>query len=92
MGTLENTQARIAKLQTQAETPIRKQSSDDLLKIRGLMEKHGITMAAIEAHTGGGKCVRKPVEGSVGNQGLSAAGILTRRTTRGLRGSRVWGA
>ncbi|WP_225032585.1 H-NS family nucleoid-associated regulatory protein [Paraburkholderia sp. XV] len=73
MVTLENIQAKIAKLQTQAETLIQKQSSGVLEKIRGLMEKHGITTADIEAHMGGGKRGRKGREGAVGKQRVSSA-------------------
>ncbi|NIE66851.1 H-NS family nucleoid-associated regulatory protein [Burkholderia sp. Ax-1719] len=52
MATLESIQAKIAKLQAQAEEVISKKSSAVLQKIRDLMEKHGITTADIEAHVG----------------------------------------
>jgi DNA-binding protein H-NS len=45
MVTLESLQAKIAKLQAQAETIAKNQSSTVIAKIRELMEKHGLTMA-----------------------------------------------
>ncbi len=60
MATLENVQAKIARLQAQAEALAAKQSSDVIAKIRDIMEKHGLTVADIEAHTGGKKRGRKP--------------------------------
>ncbi|WP_144155013.1 H-NS family nucleoid-associated regulatory protein [Paraburkholderia sp. BCC1885] len=73
MATLENIQARIAKLQTQAEALIRQQSSGVLEKIRELVEKHGITTADIEAHIGGKKRGRRPGESAVAKPGVSSA-------------------
>ncbi|OYD77440.1 UNVERIFIED_ORG: DNA-binding protein H-NS [Burkholderia sp. CF145] len=55
MATLESLQAKIAKLQVQAEAIAKKDSSAVIEKIRGLMEKHGLTTADIDAHVGGGK-------------------------------------
>ncbi|CAM2197833.1 DNA-binding protein H-NS [Paraburkholderia kururiensis] len=52
MATLESIQARIAKLQVQAQELVAKQSIVVLDKIRELMTKHGITTADIEAHVG----------------------------------------
>ena len=60
MATLENVQAKIARLQAQAEVLAAKQSSGVIAKIRDIMEKHGLTVADIEAHTGGRKHGRKP--------------------------------
>ncbi|MEM5346158.1 H-NS histone family protein [Paraburkholderia azotifigens] len=60
MATLENLQAKIAMLQAQAEALAAKQSSGVIAKIRDLMEKHGLTVADIKAHTGGRKRGRKP--------------------------------
>ncbi|CAN0628616.1 DNA-binding protein H-NS [Burkholderia multivorans] len=53
MATLGNIQAKIAKLQAQAEALVQKESSGALEKIHGLMQKHGITMADIESFIGG---------------------------------------
>lgn len=59
MATLGNIQAKIAKLQAQAEALVQKESSGALEKIHGLMQKHGITMADIESFIGGKKRGRK---------------------------------
>ncbi len=60
METLEKVQTQIAKLQAQADALIKKQSSAVIGKIRELMEKHGLTVADIDAHAGGKKRGRKP--------------------------------
>ncbi|SEJ75943.1 H-NS family nucleoid-associated regulatory protein [Paraburkholderia diazotrophica] len=60
MATLENLQAKIAKLQAQAELIARNESSTVIAKIRDIMERHGLTTADIEAHLGGKKRGRKP--------------------------------
>jgi DNA-binding protein H-NS len=52
MATLESIQARIAKLQAQAASVSAQKNSGALSKIRDLMEKHGLTLADIEAHVG----------------------------------------
>ena len=59
MATLGDIQAKIAKLQAQAEALVRKESSGALEKIHGLMQKHGITTADIESFIGGKKRGRK---------------------------------
>ncbi|MFM0543719.1 H-NS family nucleoid-associated regulatory protein [Paraburkholderia strydomiana] len=51
--TLEAVQAKIKKLQAQADALIAKQSLGVVEKIRELMAKHGLTTADIDAHTGG---------------------------------------
>ena len=53
MATLESLQAKIRKLEQQAEALIEKESSGAIEKIRGLMKKHGLTSADIDAHSGG---------------------------------------
>jgi DNA-binding protein H-NS len=55
VATLEQIQARLKKLQAQAEAIVAKQSSTVLETIRGLMEKHGLTTADIDAHVEGKK-------------------------------------
>jgi DNA-binding protein H-NS len=50
MATLQDLQARIAKLKAQAEQIAKKQSLAVLAKIRDLMEKHGLTTADIDAY------------------------------------------
>lgn len=72
MATLETIQARIAKLQAQAASIAAKQSSGVLEKIRDLMEKHGLTIADIEAHFGK-KRGRKPGIHSADVQSVVAA-------------------
>ncbi|WOD17020.1 H-NS family nucleoid-associated regulatory protein [Paraburkholderia kirstenboschensis] len=53
MATLESMQAKIKKLEQQAEALIAKQSSGVIEKIRKLMAEHGLTSADIYAHAGG---------------------------------------
>jgi DNA-binding protein H-NS len=55
MATLEKVQAQISKLQARAEALVAKQSGAVLAKIRELMEKHNLTIADIDAHSGGSK-------------------------------------
>ncbi|MHB9838029.1 H-NS family nucleoid-associated regulatory protein [Paraburkholderia terrae] len=55
MATLESLQAKIAKLQVQAEAIAKKDSSGVIAKIRDIMEKHGLTTADIEAYASGAK-------------------------------------
>ncbi|WP_080423723.1 H-NS family nucleoid-associated regulatory protein [Burkholderia ubonensis] len=73
MATLENIQAKIAKLQAQAEALVQKESSDALEKIHGLMQKHGITTTDIESFIGGKKRGRKSAETATLKQGKAAA-------------------
>jgi DNA-binding protein H-NS len=74
MATLEKVQARIAKLQAQAEALAAKQSSGVIAKIRDIMEKHGLTTADIEAHIGGSKRRgRKPGVKAAAQTSASAA-------------------
>jgi DNA-binding protein H-NS len=55
VATLEQIQARLKKLQAQADAIVAKQSSTVLEKIRSLMENHGLTTADIDAHFGSKK-------------------------------------
>jgi DNA-binding protein H-NS len=61
MTTLNNLQAKIAKLQAQAEAIAKNQSSKVIEKIHNLMEAHGLTVADIDAHVGS-KPGRKPAD------------------------------
>ena len=72
MATLESIQARIAKLQAQAEALVTTKSSAALEKIRGLMEKHGISVADIETHLGK-RPGRKPGKNAASPQQATAA-------------------
>lgn len=60
MATLESLQAKIKKLQAQAEALAAKKSSAVIEKIKNLMAEHGVTTADIDAHTGGKKRGPKP--------------------------------
>ncbi|MGY6259112.1 H-NS family nucleoid-associated regulatory protein [Paraburkholderia caledonica] len=55
MATLESLQAKIQKLQAQAEALAAKKSSAIIEKIKNLMAEHGLTTADIDGHTGGKK-------------------------------------
>jgi DNA-binding protein H-NS len=60
VATLENVQAKIKKLQAQADALVKRQSSGVIAAIRDLMEKHGLTIADLESHIGVTKRGRKP--------------------------------
>lgn len=60
MATLESLQAKIQKLQKQADALVAKQSSGVIEKIRELMVKHDLTTADIGAPAGGKKRRPKP--------------------------------
>ncbi|WP_233886408.1 H-NS family nucleoid-associated regulatory protein [Paraburkholderia flagellata] len=79
MATLEQIQARIAKLQAQAAAVVAKQSSSVLEKIRDLMNKHGISTADIDAHIGGRRG-RKSVAKAVDKRGAVAAKYVDPKT------------
>ncbi|WP_311665032.1 MULTISPECIES: H-NS family nucleoid-associated regulatory protein [unclassified Paraburkholderia] len=53
VATLESLQAKIKKLEQQAQALVAKKASGVIEKIRDLMEKHGLTTADIDAHAGG---------------------------------------
>ncbi|MDR6376116.1 H-NS family nucleoid-associated regulatory protein [Paraburkholderia caledonica] len=63
MTTLETLQARIARLQAQAEEIVRKESTTVLAKIKELMDRHDLTTADIDAYMSGRKS-----SGKVGNK------------------------
>ncbi|MPW23301.1 H-NS histone family protein [Paraburkholderia sp. CNPSo 3157] len=74
MATVESLQAKIAKLQAQAEAIAKKDSSAAIAKIRDLMEKHGLTTADIDARSGGAmKRGRNPVSVSAAKKAVSVA-------------------
>ncbi|WP_042320227.1 H-NS family nucleoid-associated regulatory protein [Paraburkholderia caledonica] len=60
MTTLESLQAKIQRLQAQADALLAKKSSAVIDKIKNLMAEHGLTTADIDAHTGGKKRGPKP--------------------------------
>ncbi|SIT43881.1 DNA-binding protein H-NS [Paraburkholderia piptadeniae] len=85
MATIENLQAKIAKLQAQAELIARNESSTVIAKIRDIMERYGLTTADIEAHLGGKKRGReagvkvagKPATGAAKYQDLKTGATWT---------------
>src|SRR5579864_2439361 len=70
--TLEAMQAKMKKLQAQADALIAKQSSGVIEKIRELMAKHGLTTADIDAHVGGKQRATKAVAKTM-SKGSAAA-------------------
>ncbi|WP_244814185.1 H-NS histone family protein [Caballeronia sp. Lep1P3] len=73
MTTLESLQAKIQKLQAQAEALATKKSSAVIEKIKKLMAEHGLTTADIDAHTGGRKRGPKPSAKAAAKSSASAA-------------------
>ena len=55
MATLQSLQAKIAKLQSQAEAIVKKQSAKVVADIHALMAEHGITMDDLGSAFGGKK-------------------------------------
>ncbi|RQM47141.1 hypothetical protein EHZ19_15930 [Paraburkholderia bannensis] len=72
MATLESIQAKIAKLQAQAEALVATKSTVVLERIRGLMEKHDVSVADIEEHVGKRRG-RKPGGAASAKQSTSEA-------------------
>ena len=72
MTTLESMQAKIKKLEQQAEALIAKQSSGVIEKIRKLMAEHGLTAADIEGHAGGKGRAKKVGAKTVSKGGTAA--------------------
>ncbi|CAD6555125.1 hypothetical protein LMG27952_05760 [Paraburkholderia hiiakae] len=79
MATLQSIQARIAKLQAQAESLATTKSTAVLDKIRGLMDKHAVTLADIESFVGKRRG-RKPGTTVAAKEGSSAAKYLDPKT------------
>ncbi|MBN3762577.1 H-NS family nucleoid-associated regulatory protein [Burkholderia sp. Ac-20365] len=73
MATLEALQAKIKKLQAQAEAIVSKKSASALESIRALMAKHNLTTADIDAHSGRRKR---------GRPSLKSAGVQTKGVAR----------
>ncbi|WP_322005172.1 H-NS family nucleoid-associated regulatory protein [Paraburkholderia tropica] len=73
MATLQGIQAKIAKLQAQAEVLATQKSTVVLDRIRALMDKHGITTADIEAHQGSKKRGPKSSKAVATNNAMAAA-------------------
>lgn len=75
MATLEALQAKIKKLQAQAEAIVTKKSASALESIRALMAKHNLTTADIDAHAGRRKR---------GRPSLKSAGVQTKGVAKYL--------
>jgi len=80
MATLEQIQAKLKKLQAQAEALLVKKSQAAIDEIRSLMEKHGLTAADIDAPAAGKKRGPKPVAKSVRGAKTSAVQYQDPRT------------
>lgn len=72
MATLEQIQAKLKKLQAQAEALLARKSQAAIDEIRSLMEKHGLTAADIDTPAAGKKRGPKPIAKSVGIAKTSA--------------------
>ncbi|CAE6820847.1 MULTISPECIES: H-NS family nucleoid-associated regulatory protein [Paraburkholderia] len=70
--TLEAVQAKMKKLQAQADALIAKQSSGVIEKIRELMARHGLTAADVDAHIGGKQRSTKAVTRTKSNGSAAA--------------------
>ncbi|MFM0185544.1 H-NS family nucleoid-associated regulatory protein [Paraburkholderia nemoris] len=78
--TLEAMQAKIKKLQAQADALIAKQSSGVVEKIRELMAKHGLTTADIDAHGGSKQRATKAVVKTMSKGSVAAVKYRDPRT------------
>lgn len=79
MATLESIQAKIAKLQAQAEVVASTKSTAALEKIRDLMHKYSVSVADIEAFVGKRRG-RKPGQAAAAKPAASAAKYLDPKT------------
>lgn len=73
MATLESLQQKIAKLQAQAETVMRKQSTAVIAQIHGLMKKHGLTLDDLRSGAGTSKAATKTAGKSPSGKSASVA-------------------
>lgn len=79
MATLESIQAKIAKLQAQAEVVASTKATVALEKIRDLMHKHSVSVADIEAFVGKRRG-HKPGQTATAKAGTSAPKYLDPKT------------
>ncbi|WP_321956326.1 H-NS histone family protein [Paraburkholderia bannensis] len=79
MATLESIQARIAKLQAQAEVVASTKSTAALERIRDLMHKYSVSVADIEGFVGKRRG-RKPGQAGSAKAGASAPKYLDPKT------------
>lgn len=75
MPTLKNIQAKLAKLQAEADAIAKKQSSA-VAKISELMEKHGLMLADLQSHLGGSRRSRNAINEKAFGRPSSAAKYL----------------
>ncbi|SOE92699.1 DNA-binding protein H-NS [Burkholderia sp. D7] len=73
MATLESLQAKIGKLEQQAEALITKQASGVIEKIRKLMAEHGLTTADISTQVGGKRSSTKYAGKAVSKSNVAVA-------------------
>src|ERR1700712_618832 len=73
MATLESIQAKLQKLQKQAEMLIAKQASGVIEKIRKLMAEHGLTTADIRTQVGGKRSSTKLAGKAVSKSNVGVA-------------------
>jgi DNA-binding protein H-NS len=76
MATLENIQARIKKLQTQAETLLAQRAQGALDQIRELMIRHGLTTEDIERRAKARREARFGIKSSAAKSAMAAKGKL----------------
>jgi DNA-binding protein H-NS len=71
--TLDAIQAKMKKLQAQADALMTKETAKVLKTIHELMAKHGLTAADIDGHVGGKRRAKKPGVNTVGKKSTVAA-------------------
>jgi DNA-binding protein H-NS len=76
MATLEAIQRKIERLRAQAEKAATQQNSAVIERIRGIMEKHGLTVADVVAHLGEKRGARGASKGNAAQVGLQGKGKL----------------
>jgi DNA-binding protein H-NS len=76
MATLETIQRKIERLRAQAEKAATKQHSAVIERIRGIMEKHGLSVADVAAHLGEKRGVRGARAGHAVGAALQGKGKL----------------
>src|ERR1700754_2769882 len=76
MATLEAIQRKIERLRAQADKAATKQHSAVIERIRGIMEKHGLSMADVAAHVEGKRGVRGARAGNAAGAALQGKGKL----------------
>lgn len=76
MATLAQIQRRIAHLQKQAETILARKTQSALDDIRELMERHGLTVADIDARYKGRKAASQPASPKIATPVAKSKGKL----------------